>query len=331
MSDSSTDAVEAQVETTDVNTAQSSNAETQGAEPSLLDTVHAALKKGAEEKSPVSEEGQAAEAEPAPEAEAKADAEEDLTNPTEQDLKGLGQKTQRRIKAFLEERSSLRQTLEAIEPKAKAYDQMYQFAEQNGLAKEDVNSVFEIAALIKKDPQSALQRVATIYQQLATITGDILPADIQERVQLGYLNEADAKELVRARNEAARQRAEREALEAQAAKEREFTQTKTAVDFTASVTNEWETQQKQRDPDWNMKRPHVERLLKLHVLENGFPKDRAEVVRTLDSILGTVTEDFRALRPKPQAVRPVVGAASSGARPEPDNVYDFVNMKLGAR
>ena len=331
MSDSSTDAAAVQADATDVNPAGSSVAETQGAEPSVYDAVKAALEAPAKEASPDSDEGQAAEAEPTSEAEAPAEAEEDLTNPTDDDLKKLGPKTQRRIKALLDQRSGMRSELEALAPKAKAYDEMQQFAARHNLKPADIDATLEIAALIQSDPHQAINKVAEVYRHLALITGDILPPDVQEQVNLGYLTTDHAKELVRNRNEAARLKAEREAREQQIAKEREYDQVRSSIETAQSTGNEWELSQKQRDPDWNAKRPLVDKLLRLHVRENGFPPTKAAVVETLDAILAEVNKNTAAFRPKPTAVTPVTGVASSGARAEPKDPYEAARIALGLR
>ena len=316
----------------DVQAAVSSTSETQGVEQSPVDLVMEALGTTQKESSPDSERDPQDPVEPT--SEQATAGEDDASKPelgeiTDEELKRYGPKTQARIKQLLDQRHEKHQEVEALKPKAVQYDAIMQFAEASRLSKEDVGSIMELGSLVRNDPEKALQRLAPIVQHLQELTGHILPAEVQERVRLGYISEEDARRLVKSEKstaltreqlDQARQDQEREA-EAAALKE---------LQQTAKTTAEsWEAARKRTDPDWQLKQRRIGELTELEVRRNGFPETKAKMVELLDSVYANVNQEMSRLLPRPAAIKPVTGTASAQATSEPKTSQEAAMRALG--
>jgi hypothetical protein len=307
--------------------ADPSSAEGMG-DKDLLATVTEALK--AKEPPPSSPEQDVAADPAAPQLtpEARAKAEEILGEITDEELRKYGPRTQKRIQQLLTERGQARDQLEQIRPKAESFERIDNFVKQNRLTPQDVDVILEIGALMRNDPFAAVKRLEPIMHQLWQITGQVLPPDLQERVRLGYLAEQDAQELVRARNQAS-------LLQGQTREQAEKTERDTRerqvfelVSVTRKAANEWDAARRTSDPDWSLKHTRVAEKLKLSIMEEGYPGSAQAAVERLDKILTTVNQEFTALRPRPQEVRPVRGGASPLASTEPKTAFEAAQRAL---
>lgn len=305
--------------------------------PSLIDSVKEAISKdtgtspspeqdpndpGATQKPETTEQPEAAKPNP--------DALGDLT---EDELKRYGPKTQARMRQLLGQRKEANEQAEKLkaelEPKAKKFDEIDTYIRNNNLSNEDVGVIFEIGALIRNDPFKALERVQPIYEKLLEITGDVLPAELQERVNLGYISKEDAK----VQNRANRQNqflVNRQTEDQRRAAETEQTRARTQhVNMCRESAEKWEATKVGADPDWKLKQPRIQELLKLSVLEKGYPESQAAVVQLLDSIYGRVSEELKQIRPQRPEIKPVTNTASTRGTADPNSLLDAVKTGLG--
>lgn len=316
----------------DASTASSSNAtENQGGD-TLLASVEEALKASEPEKSPDSEADPTAKAvDPAKvdaEGKPKAPAEEPLGELTEDELRRFGPKTQRRMRQLLTQRAEANTELEKLKPRAESFDKIDQFVKSNRLSNADLAVIFEIGALVRNDPFKALEKLEPIYQQLQGMTGAKLPPDVQERVNLGYLTEADARELVKARKRVEHTEARTQEQTEQARETERRQAFTTHVNACRTTANKWESAKQSSDPDWNEKQSRIGELIELEVLKNGYPETQEGVVKMLDGFLTKVNAEFARFKPKPREVRPVIGSASSRATAEPKTLEEAVDRAL---
>jgi len=286
-----------------------SDSSTQNGGETLIDSVTEALKGSEEETSPTSEPGEADKAASPP----LAPEEDPLGELTEQELGRYGPRTQRRIRQLLNARVELNAELEALKPKAEAFEQFDGYIRENRITNEDLSVLLEIGALVRNDPFSARDRLVAIVGELDKVTGHQLPADLSERVRLGYISEQDAREIVQARNKASF--AEQRAREVREQSQHTETQQRlqTHVQTCRTTANEWEARHKSTDPDWQTKQDEIGKLIELEVYRNGYPPTQDAVVKMLDGFLDTVNAKFARFRPKPRSVTPVSGSASSRA------------------
>lgn len=323
-----TASAQAEPQVSDVSATEvSSAAETQG-DKSLVESVLAELNKGAEESSPGSE--------PEPEAAGSTTAEtpaspddEPLGELTDEELKRYAPKTQRRIQQLLQERHGWEEKATAASEKAARFDQIVGFAEANRLSNEDVSATFEIAALLKTSPEKAYDKVLPIFLHLSQLTGKVLPPEIQQKVELGYLPESDARELVRLKTQNALVEARAAEQAKQAENERQVSAWKARVDESVAATAQWEEQRKSSDPDWSSKKDLIQELTHAEIARNGFPASKAQMIELLNSVSARVDQQVARFRPAPKAVTAVTGSTSARATAEPTSAVEAAMMALG--
>lgn len=324
----STASAQAEPQVSDVSTTEvSSTTETQG-DKSLVDSVLAELNKGEEETSPGSAPEPDASGLPKAETPANPD-DEPLGEITDEELKRYAPKTQRRIQQLLQERHGWEEKATAASEKASRFDQIVGFAEANRLSNEDVSATFEIAALMKTAPDKAYEKVLPIFLHLSQITGNVLPSDIQQKVELGYLPESDARELVRLKSQAALTQAQLAERERQTESERQLAAQKSLVQEATDATARWEDQRSKTDPDWSSKKELVLKFVHAEIARSGFPASKAHMVQMLDSVAAEVDQQVARFRPAPRAVMAVTGSSSARATAEPTSAVEAAMMALG--
>jgi hypothetical protein len=317
--------------TSDATTAASSTADEKPA-GTMLDAVKAAIAPKGESPAPKSTDAPA-DGDPASKAEDDTD---DEMSPEE--IKALTARTQRRFTKLTKSLKAQSAEIESLKPKAAEFDKIDTFVRNAGLSPEDVAGTLEIAAMLRSPrPQDALARLMPIVAKLQEMSGETLPADLQTRVDQGYLTEADAKTLAKAQAEAKlatthvtqlteRQRADQQRSEHQA-----------LVSSTVSSAEAWEAKKAERDPDWHLKRDQVAELVELAIerktREVGRPwfPNSEETIKLSEDALKTVTERFKRFSPKAQEIRPVLnGGASPRSTAAPKNMLDVVRQSVGA-
>lgn len=325
----------AEASQSDAQNSAASSAATEGTgEKSLLDSVTDALGAREQEPSPSSERDQVDPAAPQSQKDGTAQAataEEPLGDLTEEELKRYGPKTQRRMRQLLTERLDASQKATALEPKAQAYDKIVDYARSNKMSNEEVGIALELGALIKNEPSQAFERLTPIYRKLAEMVGAVLPDDLQEQVNLGYLTKEHASELARLRGTKSltETKLKETTEEREVARQRE--QTEAHVNACRNTANAWEAARKGSDPDWNLKQEEIGRRVRLAVLEKGYPQTQDGVVQMLDGILKDVNQWLVRLRPPPKETRPVTGTASSRSSVEPKSALEAAEMALSTR
>lgn len=317
--------------TPDASTAASSTADEKPA-GTMLDAVKAAIAPKGESPAPKSTDAPA-DGDPASKANAEADDEM-----SDEEAKALSVRAQKRFNKLTKSLKAASSEIESLKPKAVEFDKIDTFVRNAGLSPEDVAGTLEIAAMLRSPrPQDALARLMPIVARLQEIAGETLPADLQTRVDQGYLTEADAKTLAKAQAEARlatnhvtqmteRQRADQQRSEHEA-----------LVSSTVSSAEAWEAKKAERDPDWHLKRDQVAELVELAIerktRELGRPwfPNSEETIKLSEDALKTVTERFKRFSPKAQEIRPVLnGGVSPRSTAAPKSMLDVVRQSVGA-
>jgi hypothetical protein len=291
----------------------------------MLDAVKAALD-GKAEESPPSEPGKVEASDPKKEAEpTKAKTEETLTS---EEQARLSVKAKARYQAIISQRDTAETKLKDLEPKAAQYDVIVKQIRETGLDQTDLNAGFELMTLMKKgDFFGARAKLAPIWDQISKLTGGDVPKDLVEEIAAGKLSEARARELsvARAAAQIGNQRQQAAVQESERARSQQLT---TA---TVDSVNAWEKQKAAIDPDWKLKAPEIMRSLKLSLLEGNRPATVQDAVAMAEKALEEVNTRFKAYRPAPRAIRPVVGnvGASNRSNSDPKNMLDIVRSMTG--
>lgn len=315
----------ATTETTDSNGPDSSPAKA----VSMLDAVQAALEP--KEASPASQTpDQAAQADSDA---SKADGEsEDLSD---DELKALSWKTQQRFKKLASNLKARDGEVATLRTKADEYDKIVGTITKANLDNREVDELIEIGALLKSNPSGALAKLLPIMRILEDVAGEILPPELQEEVRLGYITEARARELHKAKvNEGfARRNAERDAAARQAADQ--AAETQKLIDNSISAVEAWEKQQAAADPDWHLKRKEIAEQVELAIIREAkkrnapwFPTADESVTLSKEA-LKTVNERLARFKPKPAEIRPSINpGASPRSKPAPKTMLDAINNAL---
>lgn len=323
----------ASTSTTDVSPAAPSAAEKPAG--TMLDAVKAAI--APKDATPASKSPDSTPADGEDPDSTKADA-TDADEMSEEEAKALSVRAQKRFSKLTKSLKVASAEVESLKPKALEYDKIDTFVRNAGLSPQDVAGTLEIAALLRSSPPQALARLLPIVASLQQMTGETLPAELQQRVDQGYLTEADAKTLAKAQADARFATQRTTALTEQQqtdARNREF---KELTTNTVSSVTSWEAQQAARDPDWHLKRDNVAELVELAIerktreLRRPYFPTADEAITLSADALKTVNDRSKRFGPRPQEIRPVLnGGASPRSTAVPKNMLDVVRQNVGAR
>lgn len=327
-------AVETAEDLQDVTSEPSTEIENAPGVPSLDEAINSALgEESDEEAAPAS--GEQDPQEPASEA-----PEEDELS--EEEKKHFSERAQSRFRDLVAAKKSaegkateFQQELDSLKPKAEQMDQLVGYMREHEISPEHLNNALGLTSLINSGQyDKAIPALENLLAQVRGWAGDVLPPDLQERVRLGYLTEADAKDLNRARTSEKNVRERSERDRQKAAEERRQSEIQTAVTQAVTTADQWAKEQAASDPDWNLKRDHVTQRMELELRRlgpEGYPRT-PEAARTL---LGKVKEEVEAglkkFRPAPKAIQTATGGnVSPRSKAKPESLMDAVNGALAA-
>lgn len=258
-----------------------------------------------------------------------AEAEGELGPLTDEEFHKYGPKTRRRIHQLLDKAKGLEAQVADLGPKAEAFQKMADFVSRAGMTRDEVNQLMEVGALLKSDPFAALEQVRPVYERLLALTGNVLPDDLKQQVDGGYIPEATARELS--------QRRSREAISAETSKREEESRAVAAererltklADSAANAVAKWETDWQASDPDYQAKRDLVGEKIELAMTRAAnagkLPRSEAEAVALAKKALADVNATFTRLRPQASEIRPnPQGSASPSVAPAPRTMAEAI-------
>jgi hypothetical protein len=236
-----------------------------------------------------------------------------------------------RFKAVITERNNLRGEINTLKPDADRYRNVQTFLDQNSLTAEDASELLIVGALMKSNPVQAWERIKPRIQQLLVAAGEIVPEDIQPRVQNGELSHEAALELSRARARAdalAASQSFREQREAQQSQQN-------LANSLRDTAQEWVNDRTAKDPNFNAKQPLLEREITFLQAREGVPRTPEGVKAQLAKAYKSVNEmgHFAAPTPVPAArkqITPVRGGQVAGnQRPAETSTLDIIRARAG--
>lgn len=304
----------------DANSAESSNAGNEDAkEPevtSLLDVVKNVVEKkdepeGGESSTPEVKQEAAAESTEAKAEEGKEQSDADLPFHTHP-----------RFKQLVEERN-------AFKADSENWRSITSFMDQTGLNSEEVAQGFEVMAMLKSGTADGLAKArdwfATNLQVLNEQLGDVLPADLQEKVDGGVMDTEAAKELAQARATAKR-------LETQSAAQTERNEQARAAQAAsdarlgmAQAVQTWEDGIKAKDPDYASKKAElVKDKVQALAFARGVPQTNDEAVKLVSDAYEAVNAHLKSLLPKPTPKTPTPSGVSAPATSAPKSLREAI-------
>ena len=243
----------------------------------------------------------------------------------------------RRMAKLLERDFQSRQEIEAMRPEVEAWTRTKTFCQDNGIGPQDLNLLLGVGALIgRQDYRAALDTMLPYVHALQAAAGDVLPADMVQRVDAGELTEDAARELTRSRADAANARTRLEATHQAQQAERDRATQAQVQQTVMDVTTSWETQIRQRDPDYARKADFMVDALRSINSQHGYPRNADEAIQRVNAAYTAVNQRFASMRPAAQPTRlqpPSVNGNPSHAAPAPRNMEEAIRgaLRLSAR
>lgn len=227
-----------------------------------------------------------------------------------------------RFKELVREKNAFRADAQRHQRDAEQFRTVQDFMEQNGLVAEEAAELLIVGGLMKTNPAEAWRRVKPVIQQLLIAAGEVLPEDLQGRVQRGEMSADAALEVSRARAGVQSVHATR-SFEQQRADQQRQRETQTSLRAAAET---WQAERERKDPNFAGKlEPLMDRVARLQRQE-GVPNTPAAVRDQLNrAYQGLVASRPRTVVTTPKPIAPVRGGQVAGTqRPQPETMLDIV-------
>lgn len=298
---------------------------------SLVDRITKAVNSVSKDATPGSEgiEGEGT----SPEGNANSAVSEDDDKPfTKDDLPHLHSKTRRRVGKLLGDVERLSSEVSQYKPAAENYLEVMAFAREKGLSTKDVNDAILIAGEINTNPEKALERLLPLVENLQRVTGKVLPDDLSDQVQRGFITEAHAKELAAVRAENARLKVDKDSDEERIARQREEKAREQAGSVQRTISD-WESKWASSDPDYSKLRDDVKDEIELAItraLKAGtMPRDPAAALKMVEDCKTRVKAKLTKYQPPRTAVNHVTGGSpAASAKPQPKSTLEAISFAV---
>lgn len=223
-----------------------------------------------------------------------------------------------------------------LRPLADQQRQIQSYMAENGLTAEEVAEGFTIMSALKsRDPKLLGEAREYFAKSLSALDGLLgqgtLPADLQEKVDTGLIDEETALEVAQSRATAKlseSQVTERQERDSQAQVESDA---RALAQTMGAAVEKWETGIKASDPDYPKKAALVETTARAIVQRTGKPPRNAEeAVKLAEDALKEVNQHFKGLTPTKRPIRPAPSGSSKPTVAEPKTLLDAVRGALAS-
>jgi hypothetical protein len=237
-----------------------------------------------------------------------------------------------RWQEMVRERNSWREQVESLKPFADEYQRIQQFMQENELDANEVAEAIRTAALMKSNPAKAREALSREMEKLDSFTGHKLPPDLQADVEDGMISAEHARELARLRNQQQHTSAQFERHRQQTEQQQRQERAQNVLKEQQQAVAAWETDLKQRDPDYARIQPWVFKELRLLVAENP-PTSRDQAVTMAKQAYENVRSELRKITGRREQKVPGPSSSqssvSSGAQGKPESFMDAVMQAAG--
>jgi len=209
---------------------------------------------------------------------------------------------------------------------ATRYQNVQRFLDNNGLSAEEAADGMLIMSLMKTDPVEAWKRLKPRVQQLLVAAGEVLPDDLQQKVQNGEMSRDAALQVSRA-NAAVQSTQARTSFQQQRQQHMQQQEAANALQSTAAT---WEEDRRRKDPNFEKKLPSIQKEVLFLQMTEGKPDTPEGVKAQLQKAYKAVNDALPQARPAPTparkpAIRPVNGGqVAGGQKPDNASVLDIV-------
>ena len=231
-----------------------------------------------------------------------------------------------RFREVLQERDSFKKD-------AEQFRGLTRYMDEQGLSHDEVADAIELSALLKNDPEGALEVIKNITQALDRTVGNELPDDLKAKVESGEMTEDAALEVSRARAKTTRatQRAESATKTVQRTQEdAALTERKNAI---IKGVGAWEAQAAKLDPDFAQIKPLIGVFVRNILFARGKGYDSPEdAVNVVKQAYGMAQDQVKRLTQSQQPRRGhhTAGGGGHGTQPasEPKSLKDAMAAAL---
>lgn len=230
---------------------------------------------------------------------------EPLGDVTEEELKSYKPQTRKRIEGLLDERKRLTEERDALRPAADQMETLQTFMQERQLTPQNVSELLVVGGLAMsadpKDLRAALTRVDQFRDQIRSQLGEILPEDLQKKVDEGLMDAESAKEVALSRVET--QRASSKVAKADeqvqtATKQVQTVDETRAAEAVHATISDWQRSKYSSDPDYPQKAALLQKEIKLRVMEaGGKVLDKAKALEIAEAAYKEVNTVFKSLTP----------------------------------
>jgi hypothetical protein len=170
-----------------------------------------------------------------------------------------------------------------------------------------------------------LEALQPIINNLQQVTGQIIPNDIQQKIEDGYMDEDVGKELARTRADVQIQKNANQ----QMLSEQEQMKTRSEVNVLAQSVTNWEKNVRKTDPDFDFKQDEIDDRVSALVRERGRPNNSDDAVALAQEAYDTVNKRYRSRMGVKSPIRSLSGGKLGGSpMPEPKSLMDAVQNAL---
>lgn len=326
--------VDTQVVETDVNageasqaTVASTDAVTTDEKPlSLFETVKKNLAEEQAEKDGATsstEEKEKVEAK----TDAKAEGEGEQKGESDEDIiKALEEKDPRsraatRIRELVGE-------VKKYEADAGNFNALSTWVKDSNLQQQEFMDGLNIMRAMKNDPFAALEMLRPYYEELQNMVGEVLPDDIQQKLDTGLIDEDTAKELVKAKRQAEFLQSTQQRQQEQAAEQQEIEAQRAHVHAISNAVTSWEKSWQATDPDYPKKKSMVKNYVSSLMASEGVPTTPQEAVEQAKRARQMVEDELRSIAPTKKAITPPPTTPASKTTPQFKSSLDAARAAL---
>lgn len=248
---------------------------------------------------------------------------------TKEEMAALGPKAKARIETLWRENREHRQFVEDADPFLKPL-------RDHGIPLADVEIMSGLVGAVNRGDWKTFYEAAKPYFDLAQqALGLALPEDLQRRVDDGEMTSEAASELSRTRHVAATAQVQAKQVTEARERDRQTEETRVSAENTAQVqraVNDWETQERTSDPDYQRLRPLILDKMVAFVAQHGQPPTANDGVRLAVWAKQEVLKATRGAAPPARGTtrQPSPnGSAKAPLRAEPKDVYEHVFQRIG--
>jgi len=258
---------------------------------------------------------------------------------TAEELAKYSKTTLKRIKKLTKEREQLSgevQRLKALEPSARAAEQVTSYLRASDISQDDFLMGLELMAFMRRGEFRKFYEGITPYVRLCEeYLGVQLPPDLQAMVQQGQMTTQAAAQYSRermdramAQTNAARQQQALYQHQQQTASQAQQQQLQYLARSVETTVDNWENSLRRSDPDYAAKQPAVRNTIHSVMSEQGPPKSPEHALQIAKEAYRRVNEQYRQWAPRrmPTQRNPSSTGRTAGVSPEPQSLKEVIQF-----